>query len=141
MIRSIFEFADSKFELDNKEWVTHRFLYAKRHNNVGAGISLRALWNSEKWSNFKAHELPWTVNELCTRILRVPSSCPPVAHINRWILKKIILLQYLAPTCNTSTNKKKNHTQLTRQRKLGISSNNAMILNTQLYLNLLFFKM
>ena len=50
------------------------------------GISLMALWNSEKWSNFKSHELPWTVSELCTRILRVPSSCPPIAHIKRWIL-------------------------------------------------------
>ena len=50
------------------------------------GISLMALWSSEKWSNFKSHELPWTVKELCTRILRVPSSCPPIAHIKRWIL-------------------------------------------------------
>ena len=52
------------------------------------GLSLMMLWNSEKQSNFKAHELSWTVNELCTRILRVSSSCPPLTHIHRWTLWK-----------------------------------------------------
>ena len=42
--------------------------------------------NSEKVSNFKAHELSWTVKKFGTRILRVSSSCPPIAHIHRWIL-------------------------------------------------------
>ena len=51
-------------------------------------LSLAMFWNSEKLSNFKAHKLSWTVNELCTRILRVPSSCPPIAHIHRWALRK-----------------------------------------------------
>ena len=37
MIRSFFKFADSKFEFYNKEWVTYRFSYAKRHNDVGVG--------------------------------------------------------------------------------------------------------
>ena len=52
------------------------------------GLSLMMFWNSEKQSNFKAHELSWTVNELCTRILRVSSSCPPLTHIHRWTLWK-----------------------------------------------------
>ena len=46
------------------------------------------LWISEKVSNFKAHELSWTVNELCTRILRVPSLWPPIAYIHREVLWK-----------------------------------------------------
>ena len=51
-------------------------------------LSLRTFWNSEIFSNFKAHEQWWTVNKLCTRILRVPSLCPPIAHIHRWTLWK-----------------------------------------------------
>ena len=49
----------------------------------GGGLSLMTFWNSEKLSNFKAHKLAWTVNELCTRILRVPSSRPAIAHTDR----------------------------------------------------------
>ena len=52
-----------------------QFSYAKRHNDAG-GLSLMTFWNSEKLSNFKVDELPWVVNELCTRIVRVRSSCP-----------------------------------------------------------------
>ena len=47
------------------------------------GLSLVTLWNSENLSNFKAHELSWTVNKLFTRILRVFSSCPAISHIYR----------------------------------------------------------
>ena len=52
----------------------------------GGGLSLMTFRNSEKLSNFKAHELSWTVKKFGTRILRVSSSCPPIAHIHRWIL-------------------------------------------------------
>ena len=34
---------------------------------VGGG--LMTFWNSEKWSNFKVHDLPWTVNEFCTCLI------------------------------------------------------------------------
>ena len=61
-------------------------------------LSLMTFWNSEKLSNLKAHELSWTVNELCTRFLRVPSSYPPITHIHTGKLsEKIIVLQSLAP--------------------------------------------
>ena len=68
-------------------------------------------WNSEKLSNFEAHELSWTVNELCTLIPKVPSLCPPMAHI-------FILLQSLAPKWKTSDKKtKKTHTHTRRSDK------------------------
>ena len=35
----------------------------------GAGLSLMTFWNREKLSNFKVHELPWTDNELCARLI------------------------------------------------------------------------
>ena len=35
----------------------------------GGELSLMMFWNSEKLSNFKAHELKWTVNELCTCLI------------------------------------------------------------------------
>ena len=35
----------------------------------GRGLSLMTFWNLEKLSNFKAHELTWTVNELCTCLI------------------------------------------------------------------------
>ena len=54
----------------------------------GGGLSLMTFWNSEKLSNFKAHELWWTINELCTGILRVPSCCLPIAHIHKRTLLK-----------------------------------------------------
>ena len=54
----------------------------------GGGQSLMPFWNSEKLWNFKAHELSWIFNESCTRILRVPSSCPAIARIYRWTLWK-----------------------------------------------------
>ena len=51
---------------------------------LGKGeLSLMTFCNSEKSSNFKAPELSSTANELNTRMLRVPSSCPPIAHIHR----------------------------------------------------------
>ena len=66
-----------------KGWVTHRFWYAIRHNDArgwtggwgdGGGrccgeLSLMTFWNYEKWSNFKAHEFSWTVNELRTCLI------------------------------------------------------------------------
>ena len=67
------------------------FLYAKHPNHTGGvkeEVSLMTFWNSKKLSNFKAHELSWTVNELCARIPRVPSLCPPIAHMHRWTLWK-----------------------------------------------------
>ena len=51
-------------------------------------LSRITVWNSEKISNFKAHELSWTLIEFCNRILRVPSPCPAIAHIYRWTLWK-----------------------------------------------------
>ena len=33
------------------------------------GLSLMTFWNSEKWSNFKVHELSWPVIELCTCLI------------------------------------------------------------------------
>ena len=73
------------------------------------GLSLAMFWNSEKLSNFKAHKLSWTVNELCTRIPRVPSSCPPIAHIHRWTLRKNHPFAVFSSKCNTC-DKKKKHT-------------------------------
>ena len=35
----------------------------------GTGLSLMTFWNREKLSNFKVHELPWTDNELCARLI------------------------------------------------------------------------
>ena len=69
-----------------KGWVTFRFSYAKRHNDAEGGerLSPMSFENSEKLLNFKAPELSWTVNELHTRILRVPSSCTPIAHIHSY---------------------------------------------------------
>ena len=84
------------------------------------GLSLMTFWNSEKLSNFKAHELPLTVNELCTHMLRVPNSCPVIAHIYSWTLWK----NHPSVVSNSKkkTNKKqKQKTQATRQRKLEIS--------------------
>ena len=74
----------------SKRWVAYRFSYAKRHNEAEGGrwVSLMTFWNSEKLSNFKAHKLSWTVSELSTRILRVTSSCPPIANIHKWTLWK-----------------------------------------------------
>ena len=69
-------------------------------------------WNSEKLSYFKAHELSWTVNELCNRILRMRNSCPPIYTpiYTCELFEKIIFLQSLAPKWNTS-GKKHTHTQ------------------------------
>ena len=83
-------------------WVTYRFSYAKRHNDTGrsevVGVGRRGVGrlgyqnndvlNSEKVSNFRAQELSWNVNELCTRILRVTSFRPPIAHTHTWTLWK-----------------------------------------------------
>ena len=33
------------------------------------GLSLMTFCKSEKWSNFKVHELSWNVNEFCTRLI------------------------------------------------------------------------
>ena len=81
------------------------------------GLSLMMFWNSEKLWNFEAHKLSWPVNELCTRILRVLSSCPAIAHIYSQTLWKIIFLYSLAQG-------KKNWTKAARQRKLQISNYN-----------------
>ena len=55
----------------------------------GGGRSChKKIWNSGRLSNFEADELSWTVNKWCARILRVPSSCSFIAHIQRWTLWK-----------------------------------------------------
>ena len=114
----------------SKRWVAYRFSYAKRHNEAEGGrwVSLMTFWNSEKLSNFKAHKLSWTVNELCIRIVRVSSLCPPIAH-SSYSPPKFILLQFLAPKCNTRDKKreKNTHTQATRQRKLEIPCYNIQL--------------
>ena len=94
----------------------------------GKGLSLMTFWNSEKLLNFKAHKLSWTVNELCIRIVRVSSLCPPIAH-SSYSPPKFILLQFLAPKCNTRDKKreKNTHTQATRQRKLEIPCYNIQL--------------
>ena len=113
----------------------------------GGRLSLMVFWDLENLSNFKAHELSWTVNLLCTRILRLPSSCPPIAHIHT-STEKIILLLSLAPKWNaskktkTTTKKKQTHTsnKTTEIKNIKLWYS-IIILNIQLYLNLLFFKM
>ena len=112
----------------SKRWVAYRFSYAKRHNEAESGrwVSFMTFWNSEKLSNFKAHKLSWTVSELCTRILRVTSSCPPIANIHKWTLWKN------HPSAGFSSkmkhNKKKHtHTQARRQWKLEIPSYNIQL--------------
>ena len=99
----------------------------------GRGLSLLTFWISGKLSSFKAQELSWTVNELCTRILRVLSSCPHITHIHRRqvnSLKKIILdkSNRKKKKQRKKEKEKKTYPQATRQRKLEIA------------LNLLFFK-
>ena len=54
----------------------------------GGGLSLMTFWNSEKLSNFKTHDYSWTINESCSGILIVATSCSPIAHIHRWNLWK-----------------------------------------------------
>ena len=54
----------------------------------GEGLSLMTFRKSEKLSYFRAHNLSSTVNKLCTRILRVPSSCPVIVYMYRWTLWK-----------------------------------------------------
>ena len=106
----------------------------------GRGLSLMMLWNSEKLSNFKAHELSWTVNELCTGILILSSSCPPIAQIHRWTLWKIHPSAVFSSKIQHRWQKKTHththtpthththtHTQATRQRKLEISSYNIQL--------------
>ena len=67
--------------------------------------------NSEKLLNFKAHELQWTVYELCTCILRVRSSCPAMAHLYKWTLWKnhpsIVFSSKKQKTKKQNKNKKK----------------------------------
>ena len=59
------------------------------HNEAGGGgLPQIAVRDSEKLSNFKAYKLLWTVNELWTCIVRVPSLCLPMAHIHKWTLWK-----------------------------------------------------
>ena len=113
--------------------VTYLFSYAKRHNHAGG---LWAITNDVlKFRKIIEFQSSWIVNELCTRTLKVPSSCPPIAHIRRWTAWKIIFLRSLAPKCSTSDKKKQKrkyknaktekthtHKQGTRQRKLEISS-------------------
>ena len=92
-------------------------------------------WNSEKSSNLKAHELSWTFNELCTRILIVPSSCPPIDHVHRWTLWKnhpsavfsSKMKQKQQKRTKQNNTKQKRHKQATRQRKLEISSYNIQL--------------
>ena len=89
-------------------------LKGESHIDFRTQSVIMTFWNSEKWSNLKAHELSWTVNELCNRFLRVPSSYLPITHIHTGKLsEKIIVLQSLAPKYNTS-----NKTTETRNIKL-----------------------
>ena len=103
------------------------------HNEGGGGGGITN--DVLKFRKIIEFQSSWIVNELCTRTLKVPSSCPPIAHIRRWTAWKIILLRSLAPKCSTSDKKKQKrkyknaktekthtHTQGTRQRKLEISS-------------------
>ena len=92
-----------------------------------------------------------TVNQLCTCILRVPSSCPRIAHIHSWTLWKIIiLLQSLAQKWNTSNNNKKTKKkQKTHTHTSGKTTETGNIKlkyqiitsNIELFLNSLFFRM
>ena len=89
-------------------------------------------WNSGKLSNFKANELSWAVNELCTRILRVPSLCPPIAHIQSLTLWKNHPSAVFSSKMQHKQHKKKKknkhtHTQSTRKQKLEIASYNIQL--------------
>ena len=72
----------------------------------------------------KAHKLSWTVNELCTHILRVPTSFAPIAHIHRWTLWK----NHPSPVFNSKMQHKRQknhtHTQVTSQRKYQVIISN-----------------
>ena len=74
------------------------------HNEGGGGGSITN--DVLKFRKIIEFQSSWIVNELCTRTLKVPSSCPPIAHIRRWTAWKIILLRSLAPKCSTSDKKK-----------------------------------
>ena len=52
------------------------------------GAITNDIWNSERLSNFKAHELSPTANELYIRILRVPNLRSAATHIYWWTLWK-----------------------------------------------------
>ena len=85
----------------------------------GGGLSLMILCNSGKLSNLKAPELSWTDDELCTRILRVPSSLYTQANS----LKNHPSAVFNSKLKHKRKKKRKNtHTQVTRQLKLEISS-------------------
>ena len=47
-------------------WVTYQFSYAIRHNDVFMVAISNDVLKLEKLSNFKVHELSWTVNEFCS---------------------------------------------------------------------------
>ena len=67
--------------------------------------------------------MSWTVNELCTHILRVATSFAPIAHIHRWTLWK----NHPSPVFNSKTQhkrQKKPHTQVTSQRKYQVIISN-----------------
>ena len=77
-------------------------------------------WNSEKLSNFKVDELPWVVNELCTRIVRVRSSCPLIYRAELSEKNRL-------PAVKTQATQATKKTHAKRQRELEISSYNIQL--------------
>ena len=107
---------------NSKGWVTHVTSHSRTQSvimTLGVRVSLMTFWNSEKSSSFKVHELSWPIIEFCTGILRLPNSCPAIAHIYRWTLWKnhpsVVFIS------------KENIRQAARQRKLEISSCNIQL--------------